>query len=135
MLAGWLALGPQFGLAADALQLSGSYQVVERQDIGPRIRLRLQIHLTNHGQRDLNVQRLALSDLSHPAREEMRACSFVVRAGASSETMQEFTLYRLDYESWRRANGPRLILEVQTPSGRKTAEVVRLHPTSGRKAD
>lgn len=126
LMAAWLTLAPQFTAAADTALLSGSYQIVRSSNAGPQTRVRLLLHLTNRGQHDLNIRRLTLRDFSHAERGGIQNCSLSVPAGASSDTTQEFTISRADYELWRRGTRPRLILEVLAPSGRGTTEVVRL---------
>lgn len=121
--------------ASDASRVSGSYQVVDKTDLGARTRVQLHLHLTNHGQHDLHIQRLTLWDFSHPDKGGSQGCSIVVRAGASADTTQEFTVRRAEYELWSRGTRPRLVLEVQSAGGRTTTEAVRLDRASGGKAD
>jgi hypothetical protein len=126
-----LAFALQFSQGSDIKRLSGSYRVVQKTEIGPHNRVRLQLRLTNRGQSDLVIQRVALRDFSHANREAVRACSLLLRPGRSVETTQEFTVPRSEYESWRGNHGPRLLLEVMLPSGRKTIEAVHLNSASG----
>jgi len=136
LVVAWLfVFAIQFAQASDASRVSGSYQVVQKTDLGSQTRVRLQLHLTNHGQRELHIQRLTLWDFSHPDKGGTQACSIVVHAGATADTTQEFTIRRPEYELWNRGTRPRLVLEVQTPGGRKATEVVRLDRVSRRKAD
>jgi hypothetical protein len=121
--------------ASDASQISGSYQVLQKSDLGAQTRIRLEIHLANRGARDLRIQRLTLWDLSHPGGGETQACALIVHPGAAVHTELQFTIPRSEYELWSRGSRPRLVLEVSRPSGGKTNEVVRLEPISGRKAD
>ena len=127
-----LAFASQLCQGSDIKRLSGSYHIVQKTEVGPHNRVRLQFRLTNQGQSDIVIQRVALWDFSHPGREGVRACSLVIRAGSSIDTTQEFTVPRSEYESWRTNRGPALLLEVVLPSGRKTVEVVHLNGTSGK---
>lgn len=127
-----LAFASQLCQGSDIQRLSGSYHVVQKTEIGPHNRVRLQLRLTNQGQSDIVIQRAALWDFSHPGREGVRACSLVLRAGSSVDTTQDFIVSRSKYESWRESHGPKLLLEVVLPSGRKTVEVVHLNGTSGK---
>ncbi len=113
-------------------RLSGSYHIVHKTEVGPNNHVRLQLHLTNQGQSDLVIQRVALRDFSHPGHEAVHSCALALRAGSSVDTTQELTVPRSEYESWRGTHGPRLLLEVRLPSGRKTIEVVHLNSTSGK---
>jgi hypothetical protein len=109
--------------------------VVQKTAAGPQSRVQLHLRLTNRGQGDLRIQRIALWDFSHPARESMRACSLLVNAGSSAETTQEFTVPPYEYDRWHRGKGPRLLLEVLLPSGRTTTEAVQLNATPSGKAN
>jgi len=131
-LALMLAFAWQLCQGNDIKRLSGSYRVIHKTEIGLQNRIRLQLHLTNPGQSDLVIQRVALWDFSHLSREGVRACSLVLRAGSSVDITQEFTVPRSEYESWRGSRGPRLLLEVMLPSGRKAIEAVHLNGTSGK---
>lgn len=135
LLGAWLAIAPQIGQSSDVRRLSGSYQVVQKTEAGPQNRVQLHLRLSNQRSEDLRIQRIALWDFSHPARESMRACSLVVHAGSSADTTQEFTVPHSQYESWQRGKGPRLLLEVLLPSGRTTTEAIELTAASSRKAD
>lgn len=127
-----MAFAFQLCQGSDVKRLSGSYRVVQKTEVGPHNRVQLQLHLTNQGQSDLVIQRVALWDFSHPNRTGVRACSLALRAGSSADTTQEFMVPRSEYESWRASHGPKLLLEVMSPSGRKTIEVVHLNGASGK---
>ncbi|MGD0825836.1 MAG: hypothetical protein ABR908_14710, partial [Terriglobales bacterium] len=83
VVAGLCLLTIGFAQASDLSHLSGSYKVVHTTDLGPQTRIRLQLHLANHGERDLRIQRLTLWGASHPRKSATEACSLVVRTGAS----------------------------------------------------
>ncbi len=134
VVGGMFMFATRFAQASDVSQLSGSYQVVQKTDLGPQTRVRLQLHLTNHGQRGLHIQRLTLWDLPHADKGATQACSIVVLAGASADTTQEFTIPRSEYKLWRRGSLPRLVLQIEVPGGRGT-KVVRLERVSGGKVN
>jgi hypothetical protein len=125
----------QLAAGSDASRISGSYQVLSKTELGSQIRVRLLLHLTNDGARQLQIQRLTLWDFSHPEKGGTQTCSIVVHAGASVDITQEFKVERPEYELWRRGARPRLVLEAQSPDGRRTTKVVRLERTIGGKAD
>lgn len=127
-----LAFALQLCQGSDIKRLSGSCQIVHKTEVGPNHSVRLQLHLSNLGQSDLVIQRVALRNFSHPGREGVRSCSLALHAGGSIDTTQEFTVSRSEYESWRGSHEPRLLLEVMLPSGRKTIEVIHLNSTSGK---
>jgi hypothetical protein len=135
VVAGLLVFAIQFANAGEAARVSGSYQVVGKAALGSQTRVQLQIHLTNHGQHDLHIQRLTLWDFSHPEKGGTQACAMVVHAGASADTTQAFTIPHAEYELWSRGTRPRLVVEVQSPGGRTTTQVVRLDRTSAGKVD
>ena len=121
--------------ANDASQLSGSYQVLQKSDLGPQTHVRLQLHLNNLGQHDLHIRRLTLWDLPHADKDATEACSIVVLAGASADTTQEFTIPRSEYKLWQRGTRPRLVLQVEAPASRGTMKVVHLDRISGGKVN
>jgi len=135
VVAGLFMFTARFAQATDAFQLSGSYQIVHKTDLGPQTHVRLQLHLTNHGQRLVHIQRLTLWDLPHADKGATQACSIVVLTGASADTTQEFTIPSSEYRSWRHGARPRLLLQVDGPSGRGTTQVVRLEHGSGGKVN
>jgi hypothetical protein len=119
--------------ASELARVSGSYRVLENTALGSQTRVQLQIHLTNHEESDLHIQRLTLWDFSHPETGGRQAVSIVVRAGGSTNATQEFIIPRAEYELWNRGTRPRLVLEVQSQRGRTTTRVVRLQrDSSGR---
>jgi hypothetical protein len=121
--------------ATDSNFLTGSYQLLQKIDLGSQTHVRIQLHLTNRGQHDVRIQRFTVWDFSHPTKGGSQAGSIVVRALASVDTTQEFTIPRSEYELWNRGTRPRIILEVQTPDGRKTTQVVRLDRVQGGSAN
>jgi hypothetical protein len=130
---------PQVSRASDnrahsAPQMSGAYRVIEKTDQGPQIRLRLQLRLINHGPSNLHIQRITLWD-RHPEKGATQACAIAIPAGHSADTTPEFTIAFQEYETWQRGSEPRLVLELQSPNGRKATEAVRLSRIAGGKAD
>lgn len=115
--------------------LSGSYQVIGKTDVGSQTQVRIQIRLANTGERDLKIQRLTLWNSPHPPNRSDRKCSLLIHPGASAETTPEFTIPRSQYRQWERGTNPRLLLEVASPGGRKTTELLRLVRTSGGKVN
>ncbi|HEX8817216.1 MAG TPA: hypothetical protein VF753_17105 [Terriglobales bacterium] len=131
---------PQISRANDSRahtgpQISGAYQLLQKTDQGAKTRVRLQVRLVNHGQRDLHVQRVTLWDSRHPEKGATQACSIVIPAGRSADITQQFVIGHPEIELWQRGSAPRLVLEMQSPNGRRTTESVRLSQTSGRKGE
>lgn len=134
-LAACMILATQLSGASGLTRLSGSYEVMGKTDVGPNATVRLRVHLTNQGASSLSVQRMALRNFSHPTRDQVHASALTIPAGGSADSSQEFTVPRLEYESWQRGSQPRLILEILTDSGRRTTEVVPLTRVSTRKGN
>ncbi|HTW59591.1 MAG TPA: hypothetical protein VMD99_15800 [Terriglobales bacterium] len=107
-------------------RVSGSYQVVQKIEVGRDTRVELKLHLMNHESRDLHIERLALRGVSHSAKGGSQVCSIVVGAQTFADTTQQFTVRREEYELWKRGARPRLVLELQRQNGRGASEVVRL---------
>jgi len=121
--------------ANDTARLSGTYQVVHKSEAGGQTRIQIKVHLLNHGPRELHIQRITLWDFSHPAKGGTQSCSLVVHSTSSVDTTQEFSIPRAEYELWRRGTRPRLVVEIETPHGHPTTEVVRLDRISGGKVN
>jgi hypothetical protein len=134
VLTGLFALTIGFAHASDASHLSGSYEVVQKTDLGAQTRVRLQLYLSNHGQRDLQIQRITFWD-SHPPGRRPQACSLLVHPGSSESTTQELTMPRSEYRLWNSAKRLKLLVAVEGPGGRKATELVRLGRISGGKAN
>lgn len=120
------ALWAQVNQTSDVTRLSGTYEIVGKTDAGPKATARLHIVLINPGSSSLSIRRIGLRDFSHRSPDQVRACALTIPAGGSAESNQEFTVPRLDYESWQRVSRPKLILEILTDSGRRTTEAVPL---------
>jgi hypothetical protein len=132
VVAALLALVVQVASASNAPLISGSYEVVRNTNLGSQTQIR--IHLVNHGPNNLSIQRLTLWDFSHPDKGGTHACALTLRAHASADTTQEFTIRRPEFESWRKGLRPRLVLEIAAPARAKSTAVVRLDRISGKEA-
>ena len=124
----------QLGTASAAPVVSGTYQVVQNTNLGSQTQIRMRIHLVNHGAKNLSIQRVTLWDFSHPDRGGTHACVLSLRAHASAETTQEFTIRRPEFDSWRKGLRPRLVLEMAAPARTKSTAVVRLDRLAGQEA-
>ncbi|MFZ3265842.1 MAG: hypothetical protein WA172_17680 [Terriglobales bacterium] len=135
VLAGLFVLTIGFSGASDFSHFSGSYQVLRTTGLGSQTRLRLQLHLSNRGQRDLQILRITFWDPPHHPGRSPQACSLLVRRGSSATTTQEFTMTRSEYRFWNSAKRLNLLVAVEGPGGRKATELVRLDRISGGKAN
>ncbi len=129
-----LVLGVQSAPAGNAPLVSGSYQVAQNKGLGSQTQIQMRIHLVNHGPKELSIQRMTLWDFSHPDKGGTHACAVTLRAHASAETTQEFTIRRPEYEMWRKGLRPRLVLQMVGPGSAKSTVVVRLDRISGQEA-
>ena len=133
VLAALFVLTIGFANAADFSHLSGSYQVLRETDLGSQTRVRLQLHLSNHGQRDLHIQRITFwGSARHPGGKP-QACSLLVHPGSFASTTQEVTMPRSEYRSWTSEKRLNLLVAVEGSGGREATELVRLDRISGGK--
>jgi hypothetical protein len=135
VVAALFALGVQFAFASNPPLVSGSYEVLQNTDLGSQAQIRMRLHLVNHGPSDLSIRRMTLWDFSHPDKGGSHACAITLRAHASAETTQEFTIERPEYQLWQKGLRPRLVLRMGGPgntlSRTRSTAVVRLDRTSG----
>jgi len=124
----------QFASASNAPMVSGTYQVMQKTNLGSQTQVRMRIHLVNHGPKNLAIQRVTLWDFSHPDKGGTHSCALTLRAHASADTTQEFVIRRAEFESWRRGLRPRLVLEMAAPARTKSTAVVRLDRIAGQEA-
>jgi hypothetical protein len=124
----------QLATASTAPVVFGTYQVVQNTNLGSQTQIRMHIHLVNHGAKNLFIQRVTLWDFSHPDKGGTRACALTLRAHASADTTQEFTIRRPEFESWRKGLRPRLVLGMAAPAHTKSTAVVRLDRLAGQEA-
>ena len=133
--AGLSVLSVTMAHAANPPSLSGTYQIVQREQSGGEVRVRLQFHLVNRGTRDLHLSRITLWDFAHPTKGGSQTTSLVLRAGSSADATQEFIIPRAEYELWKRGSRPRLVLQTNLVNGRSGNEVVRLDRKAGGKVN
>lgn len=124
-----------FARANAVSNLSGSYRVIQKANLGSETRVRLQLQLSNRGARDLRIQSITLWSSSHPEQAGTKSSPFVIRTGASTSTTQEFTIPRSQYRSLNRGTPLTLLIAVEGPEGQKATELVRLDPISRGKAN
>jgi hypothetical protein len=135
ILAGLSVFSVAIAHAGNAPQLSGSYQVMQREQSGGQVRVRLQLHLVNRGTRELHLKRITLWDFAHPTKGASQITSLVLHGSSSADTAQEFTISRAEYELWKRGTRPRLVLQMDSTKGRSGSEVLRLDRASGGKVN
>jgi hypothetical protein len=129
---------PGWGSSTTTGGISGTYQVVGRTEAGAQTRVRLKVHLTNHGRTLVHIDRLGLEDVTLSVRtahkEKAQACSVAIAAGGAADTTQEFTIPRPEFRTWQQGGALRLLLEIEVRGGHKTTEAVRLVQAGENKA-
>lgn len=133
--AGLLVSSVAMAQPAGAARLAGSYQIVQREQSGGQVRVRLQLHLVNRGTREFHLKRITLWDFAHPTRGASQTMSLVLHGSTSVDATQQFTIPRAEYELWRRGIRPRMVLETDLPNGRSGSEVLRLDRKAGGKVN
>jgi hypothetical protein len=121
--------GARLANASSAL-ITGSYEVLQKTEVGPQTKVRLRVHLTNLSQETLQVQQLLLFDFGHPPSNGTPAPPLILRPGASADTSQEFVVPRLQFEQWNMGTNPRVVLQLQTSTGARITQAIRLEPAS-----
>ncbi len=109
-------------------------EVLQNTDLGSQAQIRMRLHPVNHGPSDLSIQRMTLWDFSHPDKGGSHACAITLRAHASAETTQEFTVERPEYQLWQKGLRPRLVLRMGGPAstrGRTMSESDNRKPHPG----
>src|SRR5271166_6606676 len=120
-----VAFASQFAQAAN-LPISGSYEVIEKTDLGSQTKITVRLHLTNHGQGLLYLQQVLLADFAHPSNGGPRT---------SADATQEFVIPRSQFAEWQRGLRPRVLLQLQTATGARITQVIRLDRVPARKGE
>lgn len=127
-----LAFGMQPAHAAN-IPISGSYEVMQKTDLGSQAKVLVRFHLTNHGTSPLSVQEVLVSDFAHPPSGGPVSPSVTLSPGVSQEISQELVIPQLQLERWHRGLLPRVILELKTASGARISQAIRLEQVSAGK--
>ncbi len=120
---------------ASNIPVTGSYEVIEKTDLGSRTKILLRLYLTNHELGVLYLQRVFLWDFATPPSGGRRTSAIALPPGTSEETTQEFVVSRLQFDQWQRGLLPRVVLDLQTATGAKITQAIRLHPVPARKGE
>lgn|SRR5208337_3230339 len=129
-----VAFASQFAQAAN-LPISGSYEVIEKTDLGSQTKITVRLHLTNHGQGLLYLQQVLLADFAHPSNGGPRTSSIALNPGTSEDATQEFVIPRSQFAEWQRGLRPRVLLQLQTATGARITQVIRLDRVPARKGE
>lgn len=127
-----------FGLQpanATDVPISGSYEVIQKTDLGSQTKILMRLRLTNSGRNSLYVREVLLSDFAHPASGGPLTPSITLHPGTSEETLQNFVIPRLQFDQWQRGVRPRAVLELETTAGAKITLAIRLEHVPARKGE
>jgi hypothetical protein len=120
---------------AASVPISGSYEIVQKADLGSQTKILVRYHLTNRGQSSLSVQGVLLSDFAHPPNGGPLKPPVTLSPGASGDISQELVIPRLQFDQWQRGVRPRAILELQTAAGARATQAIRLGRVAARKGE
>jgi hypothetical protein len=109
-----------------APQLSGSYRIVETKDLGTKVRVTLELHLSNFGPDRLFITQLGVRNPVRPVQLVENGPTVIVEPEASAEFTQEFTVDKGEYESWLQGSRPRLSITLQSSSGAQATITISL---------
>ena len=127
-------LGAQCATAGN-VPVTGSYEVIEKADLGSQTKILLRLHLTNHGQGVLYLQKILLWDFGHPPSAGPHALAIALHSGASEDATQEFVIPQLQFHQWQRGLRPRVALDLQTATGARITQAIRLDRAPARKGE
>src|SRR5208282_2829223 len=108
------------------LPISGAYEVIQKTELSSQTKVEMRFHLTNRGQAPLMLQALSLSDFGHPPGKASLATSITLPPGTSVAISQSFVIPRLQFDQWKMGANPRVVLELQTATGTRITQAVRL---------
>jgi hypothetical protein len=129
-----LAFGAGSANAAN-LPISGSYKVVGKTNVGSQAKVLLRLHFTNHGQAPLYLQEILLRDFAQPPSASKGRVSITLNSGNAEETTQEFVVPRRQFDQWRRGVLPRVVLKLQTATGARITQAIRLDRIPARRGE
>jgi hypothetical protein len=108
------------------LPISGAYEMIQKTDLGSQTKVVMRFHFTNRGQAPLLLQALSLADFGHPPGRASLATSITLPPGSSEAITQSFVIPRLQFDQWKMGTNPRVVLELQTTTGARISQAVRL---------
>lgn len=126
--------GVHIALAA-GVSISGSYEVIEKTDLGSQMKVVVRFHLTNLGQEPVSLRGLVLSDFAYPHTQASHSGAVTLSPGTTADITQEFTIPRAEFDQWHRGLRPRVILELKTATGAGITQPVRLEHALAKKGE
>jgi hypothetical protein len=111
---------------AATLPICGTYEVIQKTDLGSQTKVVMRFHLTNHSQAPVVLQALSLSDFGHQPGNAPLAASVTLPPGGSQVILQSFVISRMQLDQWKMGAYPRVVVELQTTAGARITQAVRL---------
>lgn len=108
------------------LPISGTYEVIQKTDLGSQTKVVLRFHLTNHGQAPVVLQALSLSDFGYQPGRAPISTAITLPPGSSQAISQSLVIPRLQFDQWKMGAHPRLVVELQTTTGSRITQAIRL---------
>ncbi len=108
------------------LPISGTYEVIQKTDLGSQAKVVMRFHLTNHSQDPVVLQALSLSDFGHQPGNAPLTASITLPPGGSQVISQSFVISRMQFDQWKMGAYPRVVVELQTTAGARITQAVRL---------
>jgi hypothetical protein len=111
---------------ATSIPITGSYELIQKTNLGSQTKITVRFHLTNQGLNPLYLQELLLSDFGHPPSGQLLTPSITLPPGTAEETSQEFVIPRLEFDQWQKGVPPRVVLQLKTTTGTNITQTIRL---------
>ena len=108
------------------LPISGTYEVIQKTDFGSQTKVVMRFHLTNHSQVPVVLQALSLSDFGYQPGKAPLAASITLPPGGSQAISKALVIPRLQFDQWKMGAHPRLVVELQTTTGSRITQAIRL---------
>lgn len=118
---------------AAGVSISGSYEIVDKTTLGSQVKVVVRVHLTNSDRMAVSCRGVLLSDFGYPHTKNSLTSPVTIHAGASQEVLQEFVIPHSQYDQWQKGLRPRVILDLQTPTGTKMTQAIRLERVPAQK--
>lgn len=113
--------------------VSGTYEIVQKTDLGSQTKLLVRFHLTNTGPSPLSLQEVLFSDFAQPPVGGTITPSITLPPRTPEVISQQLVVPRLQYEQWQRGVLPRAVLEMKTSTGARVTQAIRLaHVPAGK---
>jgi len=120
---------------ANDVPISGSYEVVQKNNLGSQMKILVRFHLTNRGRSPLSVQGVLLADFAHPPSGGAFPSPVILPPGTPEVISREFVIPRLQFDQWHSGLRPRAVLQLQTGAGASFTQAIRMECVSTGKGE